>query len=481
MEHFLNLIDGRWTGEPVHPDVNPSSRRDVLGLSCQAGAHDVDEAAAAARRAQPGWARTSHAERAAILARVADRIARDAGTLARTLAREEGKTLAEATGEVTRAAGTFRYFADALLQPVGEVYQGLQPGTRVHTVRRPVGVVGVITPWNFPIAIPAWKVAPALAFGNAVVFKPADLVPATAFRLARILDDCGVPAGVFNLVAGPGATVGARIATCPDIDAVTFTGSTAVGTSLAGSAVTSGLKKVQLEMGGKNALLVMEDADLDAAAQAACDGAFGATGQRCTAASRLLVHTSVHDEFVDRLAARIRRIVVGPALDPATTMGPVVSESQLASDLEGIAAARAEGAELAVGGNVVEDLPEGNFLRPALFTGTTARMPLNREELFGPVAAVVEVAAYEEALAVANDVDYGLSAAIFTSSLPTASHFQRHSEAGMIMINRSTAATDLHVPFGGMKASSYGAREQGRAAQDFFTTLATVYTAGETW
>jgi len=476
MEHYLNLVDGRWTGDPVNPDTSPSDPRDVLGLACRSEASTVDEAAAAARRAQPGWADQPVTVRAEVLHRAAARVEAERADLARTLAREEGKTLAEATAEVSRTAATLRYYAAEVLRPVGEVFHGLQPGTRVHTVHRPVGVVGVITPWNFPAAIPAWKVAPALAYGNAVVLKPAELVPATVTRLVAILHESGLPDGVLNLVHGPGSTVGARIAECPDIDAVTFTGSTAVGSELAAVAVAHGLKKVQLEMGGKNALVVMPDADLDAAARAACDGAFAATGQRCTASSRLVVHEEVHDAFVERLIALMADVVVGGALDPGTTMGPVVSADQLAADVAAIDAAGAAGATLAAGGDLLPG--PGHLLRPTLFTDTSGDLPLNQEEVFGPVAAVIRVSDYEEALAVVNDSSVGLSGGIFTSSLPVAADFQRRCQAGMVMVNRSTAATDLHVPFGGLKGSSHGPREQGGAARDFYTTISTVYTAG---
>jgi acyl-CoA reductase-like NAD-dependent aldehyde dehydrogenase len=481
MTRYDNFIGGRFVpADDYRPNTNPSDARDRIGEYAQASASDVDHAIGAAADALPAWAATSASERAAILQRIGAGIADREREIADMLAREEGKTIAEALGEVRRAAATFGYYAGQVLASHGEVFHGLASGMTIETQRRPVGVVGIITPWNFPIAIPAWKTAPALAYGNTVVLKPADLVPGTAWLMAEVIAASGLPNGVFNLTMGRGSVVGERLTESPLVRAISFTGSTTVGRRVAAAATTSTLKRVQLEMGGKNALVVMDDADLDVAVAAGLDGAFGSTGQRCTASSRLVVHEAIHDQFVERLTAAVEAIQVGDARDPRTTMGPVVSESQLAQDLEYVGIGATEGAQLAVGGERLQRREEGHYLRPALFVGATPEMRISQEEIFGPVAAVLKVADYDEAVTVANDVDYGLSAGICTRSLARARDFGRRAQAGIITVNKSTASTDYHVPFGGTKASSYGGREQGTAAREFFTETATVYTvAGE--
>lgn len=394
---------------------------------------------------------------------------------AEALAREEGKTLREACGEVRRAAGSFTYFANQLSSSQGFLYEGIGSATNVHTRRRPVGVVGVISPWNYPLAIPAWKIAPALAFGNAVVFKPADLVPHSAWLLAQTLRDSGVPAGVFNLVMGSGSVVGERLVESSGLDAITFTGSTAVGERIAVRAARD-LKKIQLEMGGKNPLVVLDDADLELAVSSALEAAYGSTGQRCTAASRIIVQQGIHDRFVAAMKNAVDTIVVGDARAPDTSMGPVVSEPQLDQVLDYVQIGLEEGAQRAVGGDRIDRTSPGFYMTPTLFLGTNS-MRINREEIFGPVACVLRVEDLDEAIAVANDTDFGLTSGIITNSLSAANFFLDHAEAGMISVNRSPALTDLHVPFGGLKRSSYGKREQGSAARAFFTDQITVYTA----
>lgn len=473
MTAHRNLIGGDWVGGSEAANLNPSDTEDVIGLYAQADAEQAACAVAAAGAAAPAWARTPPEARGRLLAGVAREIAGRAEALADLLSREEGKTLREARAEVARAAAIFEFFAGEAIRPHGQLVDSVRPGVEVLIDREPVGVVSVITPWNFPLAIPAWKIAPALAFGNCVVLKPAELTPGCAWALAEILAGVGIPPGVFNLVMGRGAALGETLVG-PGVDALSFTGSVPVGRALLARAAAHGVK-AQLEMGGKNPLLVLADADLDLAAAAALDGAYFATGQRCTASSRLIVEDRVHDAFVERLLAGLAQQVVGDARDPATTIGPVVDARQLAADLRHIEAARAEGAALAFGGEPLTRPRPGHYLSPALFVGTTPDMRINREEVFGPVAAVIRVSDYEEGLRVANDTEFGLCAGICTRSLRHATDFRRRAAAGMVMVNLPTAGVDPHVPFGGRKASSHGPREQGAAAVEFYTHVKTAY------
>ena len=471
---FDNWIGGRWVGsEDRSANVNPSDTSDVLGRFARADAATVEQAITAARAALPAWSLGNVQQRFDILDTAGTAIKERAAELGELLAREEGKQVSEATAEVMRAAQIFKFFAGETLRNTGELVESVRPGLTVEMTHEPAGVVGVVTPWNFPIAIPAWKIAPALAYGNTVVFKPAELVPASAHELVRILIDAGLPDGVLNLVMGPGRVVGDAISGSSEVDAVTFTGSVGVGAGVIANAAAAG-SKVQCEMGGKNPLIVLGDADLDAAVEAAVNGAFFSTGQRCTASSRLIVTSDIHDEFVARVKERIDGFVVGDARDANTTMGPVVSRSQFDQDRKYLEIAADEGGTVH-GGAVVDTGTEGYFLAPALVTGTTEEMTINREEVFGPVASVIEVADYEEALAVANRTSFGLSSGIFTTSLKHAAHFKRHSNAGMVMVNAPTAGVDYHTSFGGRKGSSYGPREQGRAAREFYTVHKTAY------
>lgn len=480
MTRFDHFINGEWIPSKDYAENrNPSDLRDVIGEYAQGGVDEIAAAIDAAQQAFPVWSQYAPGERASVLRRIAEGITAREAELADMLSREEGKTLVEATGEVRRAAATFEYYAADLLRSRGETFDGLGRGTSIETDRRPLGVVGIITPWNYPIAIPAWKTAPALAYGNTVVIKPADLTPGTCWLLAEIISHSGLPRGAFNLVMGKGSTVGALLCDSPAVRGITFTGSTAVGRSVAASAIRNGMKKVQLELGGKNPLLVMDDADLDLGVAAACDGAFGSTGQRCTASSRLIVHEAVREEFTKRLVERLKGIVVGDSRSPGTTMGPVASQTQLQQDLDYVALGQEEGGRLVFGGETMSG-GEGYFMQPTLFTDTGNDWRINQEEIFGPIASIISAGSYSEALGLSNSVAYGLSAGIVTRSLARARDFAAKSEAGIITINRSTAVTDLHVPFGGVKASSYGSREQGTSARDFFTTTTTVYTlAGE--
>ncbi len=352
----------------------------------------------------------------------------------------------------------------------------MRPGIEIDVRREPVGVVAIISPWNFPVATPAWKIAPALAFGNAVVWKPANLTPASAVLLTEVIARQDIPDGLFNLVAGSGRDVGQRLVESADIDAISFTGSVPVGRGIAASAVAN-MTKVQMEMGSKNPMLVMDDADLDLAVAHTANAAFGGTGQKCTAASRLIVHEKIHDAFVEGLVAAAKALKVGHALQEGTQIGPVVSESQLSQNLDYITAGRQEGAELLCGGERLERPTEGYYMAPAVFAGTSNAMRINREEMFAPVTCVIKAGSYEEALATANDSEFGLTAGIMTGSLSRASHFRANMRAGCVMVNLPTAGTDYHVPFGGRGASSFGPREQGRYAAEFYTSVKTAYVA----
>lgn len=478
VEMKKNLIDGHWvSSEDVCENISPSDLSDVVGHFARASADQVAEAAAAARAALPGWIASGIQKRADILDQVGNTLMARREELGRILAREEGKTLPEAIGETARAAQIFKFFAGEALRIGGDAVQSVRPGVSVSVQREPVGVVGLVTPWNFPIAIPAWKIAPALAYGNTVVFKPADLTPGSAHLLAEILQGAGIPAGVFNLVMGRGSVVGDAILQSADVDAVSFTGSVPVGRALAVEAA-KGLKKVQLEMGGKNPMVIMDDADMDTAIAACLNGAFFSTGQRCTASSRLIVHRNIHDAFTAKLSDAMCGLKVGNALDDATQIGPVVSAGQLKNNLDYIALAKEEGATV-IGGAALELTPKGHYQQPALFLNATNDMRTSREEIFGPCASVIQADDFDHALALANDTEFGLSAGICTSSLTYANAFQRHATAGMVMVNLPTAGVDYHVPFGGRKGSSYGSREQGRYAAEFYTTVKTSYLQSE--
>ena len=476
MDIYKHLINGEWVaGTSVLRNVNPSNLSDLVGEYAAGDAAQVDLAVQAARAAFPAWSSSGVQARADALEKIGNEILARREALGQLLAREEGKTLPEAIGEVSRAGQIFKFFAGECLRTAGEVLPSVRPGIGVEITREPLGVIGLVTPWNFPIAIPAWKIAPALAYGNCVVIKPADLVPGSAWALAEIISRSGIPAGVFNLVMGQGRMVGEALVNHPGVDAISFTGSQGVGRRIAEACVAQH-KKVQLEMGGKNPQVVLDDADLTQAVELCAQSAFFSTGQRCTASSRLIVTDGIHDRFVDALAQRVRALRVDNALKAGTEIGPVVSEAQLEQDLAYVALAQAEGGDLVCGGERLQRDTEGYYMAPALIAGTAPQMRINREEVFGPVASVIRVRDYEEALAVANDTSFGLSAGIATSSLRHATHFKRHAQAGMVMVNLPTAGVDYHVPFGGRKASSYGAREQGRYAVEFFTTVKTAYT-----
>ncbi|HVJ39973.1 MAG TPA: aldehyde dehydrogenase family protein [Dongiaceae bacterium] len=475
MERHANLIAGDWmAGQSAVTNDNPSDLDQPVGDYDLASVAQLNDAVAAAKAAQPAWGEASPQTRFDALDKIGTELLARKDELGRQLSSEEGKTLAEGAGEVMRAGQIFKWFASEALRAHGDKMQGLRPGTEMEATREPLGVIGVITPWNFPIGVASWKVAPALAFGNAVVLKPAELVPASAWSLAEIISRSGIPAGVFNLVMGHGSEVGAALINHRHVAGITFTGSTRTGRVIA-EAAAKRFCRVQLEMGGKNPLIVLEDADLDLAAEAAFQGAFLATGQRCTASSRLIVVDSVHDAFVAKIIERLKKVKIGHALDTETQIGPVVDERQFKQDLSYLEIGRREGAKLAYGGEVLSRMTRGHYLDCALFTETRNEMRINREEIFGPIAATIRVRDYDEALSVANDTEYGLTAALFTRSLKYASHFKRHIETGCCAVNLPTAGVDYNAPFGGRKNSSYGPRETGEIARDFFTILKTSY------
>ena len=474
-EMFQNYINGQWVGSAaVIENINPSDTSDVVGLYAKASPQDCLAAIAAANTAFDGWSQSGLEQRKQILDFIGAELIARSGEIGEILAREEGKTRAEGVGEVHRSGQFFQYYGAEALRLMGENTQSVRPGVDVEVHREALGVIGIVTPWNFPLAVAAWKVAPALAYGNAVVLKPAELVPASAWILADIISRSGLPAGVFNLVMGSGRDVGETLCTSPDIQAVTFTGSVGVGRHIARNAIDN-MARVQLEMGSKNALVVLDDADIDVAVNCALAGGYFGTGQKCTASSRIIVQAGIHDAFVEKLSTAVGKLVVGHALGEGSQIGPVVDARQLAQNLEYMQIAKDEGAQLVVGGERLQLDTEGYFMSPALFINTTNQMRINREEVFGPIACVIKVASYEEALEVSNDSDFGLTSGIITSSLKYAGHFKRHSKSGCVMVNLPTAGTDYHVPFGGRKNSSYGAREQGQYAREFYTIIKTNY------
>ena len=470
-----SLIAGNWTSDgDAFQSINPSDTSDIVATINAASVDDCADAIHAARNAFGDWSTSALEQRKKVLDFIGDELIARSSEIGRLVAREEGKPLAEGVGEVYRAGQFFQYFGAEVLRQMGEIAESVRPGVEVDVTREPLGVIGVITPWNFPIAVAAWKIAPALAFGNAVILKPAELVSASAHAFADVISRSGLPPGAFNLVMGTGRVIGESMTQSADIDAISFTGSVAVGRQIAKNTAAN-MTRVQLEMGSKNALVVLNDADLDVAVQCAINGAYFGTGQKCTASSRLIVESGIHDQFVEMMIAATDDLVVGNALSEGTQIGPVVDDRQLQQDLQYIELAKEEGASLSAGGNTVELETEGFYLRPTLFTDTDNSMRVNREEIFGPIACVIRADNYDDALTMSNDSEFGLTAGIITQSLKSASHFRRHSQSGCVMVNLPTAGTDYHVPFGGRKASSYGPREQGQYAKEFYTIVKTSY------
>ena len=472
-----NLIAGEWlAGAGEIENRNPSDLSDLVGVFAQASSDQLETALDAAKAAQAEWEAYGMERKQAVLMNIGNELMARAEELGTLLSREEGKPFAEGKGEVYRAGQFFTYYAAECLRQLGENADSVRPNVEIDVRREAVGTVAVISPWNFPTATASWKIAPALCYGNAVIWKPANATPASAVALTEIIARQDIPKGLFQLVMGAGRDVGQRLVESPKVNAISFTGSVPVGKGI-GAAAIQNLTKVQMEMGSKNALAVMDDADLDLAVTLALGGAFGGTGQKCTASSRLIVHDGVHDAFVEKLVAGAQAMKVGHALTEGTQIGPVVSEQQLKENLEYVELGKSEGAELACGGTRLTMEHEGYYMAPGVFLNTTNQMRINREEMFAPLASVIKVGSYDEALATVNDTNFGLTSGIVTQNLARATHFRRNAKTGVVTVNLPTAGTDYHVPFGGRGDSSYGPREQGKAAVEFYTTVKTAYIA----
>ena len=478
MRQLNNFIGGEWReskGKRVK-DFNPADTSEVVAEAPSSSASEAAEACEAALRAYPGWRGTPAPVRGQLLYRVQRRMEQRKEEIAEALTREEGKTLVEARGEVQRAINVIEFFAGEARRITGETIPSELPHNFCYTVKQPVGPVAIITPWNFPVAIPVWKMAPALVSGNTVVFKPASLTPLTAALVVEVFEECGIPPGVLNLVFGGGREVGDTIVKHPAIQAVSFTGSNDVGAGLYSAAAARGIK-CQCEMGGKNPIVVLADADLDLAVESTIQGAFGSTGQRCTATSRAVVEQSIANEFVERLHARAASLVVGNGMDPTTNVGPSVDDKQLDTVLEYIGIAQSEGARLVTGGARLKEgaLNRGFFVSPTIFDDVDANMRVAQEEIFGPVLSVIRAADTRSALEIANGVRFGLSASVYTNDVASMFRFVDQLDAGIIHVNSPTVGGEAHIPFGGMKATGVGLREMGSVAIDFYTELKVVY------
>jgi aldehyde dehydrogenase (NAD+) len=479
MKKYRNYVNGEWR-EPVSgryaPNVNPANTDEVLGELPLSSREEAADAIASAAAAQPAWADTPAPERGRVIARVHRLMSERAEELARALTREEGKILREARGEVQKSLNVLEFVAGEGLRLSGDTMPSEIGHTFAYTLREPIGVVGAITPWNFPVAIPCWKIAPALVAGNAVVFKPASLTPETAEMVVEMFADAGLPPGVLNLVFGAGSEVGSAIVEDPRVRALSFTGSNDVGVALYARAASAG-KKVQCEMGGKNPILVLEDADLSMAVEATAQGAFGSTGQRCTATARAVLVAAIADEFVARLAEKARALVVGNGLEESVDMGPSVDEAQFDSVLEFIGSGREDGSELVTGGEPLtgESHRKGYFVAPTIFDRVDRKSRIAQEEIFGPVLSVIRVADFEEGLEVCNDTRYGLTSSIYTQDASRIFRFVRGIETGITHVNSPTMGGEAQLPFGGTKATGVGMREMGTTAIDFYSEWKTVY------
>jgi len=476
---YQNYIGGEWAGArggATLENRNPANPSDLIGLWPRSGADDMTAAVDAAVAAAPGWAGTSSLKRGEILLRAAALLEARADEVAGDMTREEGKTFREARGETLRGVAILRYYAGEGSQPVGEVYPSANTRTMLYTLHVPLGVVGIITPWNFPVAIPLWKIAPALLYGNTVVFKPAELTPLTATKLVQILEEAGLPKGALNLVVGYGAEVGPALTGDPRVTGVSFTGSNRVGREIQRVAQERG-GKIQLELGGKNPVVVLADADLDQAAALTVQGAMLSTGQKCTATSRAIVERSVLEPFTRKVVERVNALVVGDGRQDATNVGPIVSAAQRDRVKEYLDLAPSEGVETLAGGGLLNGTHygDGYFVQPTVYANVRPDSRLAREEIFGPVVGIIPAENYEEAVAIANGVRFGLSASIFTRDIAKALRFAQDIQAGIVHINSETAGAEPQVPFGGMKESSSFSREQGKAAAQFFTQTKTVY------
>ena len=474
---YPNYIDGEWVAsDRLFENVNPADSDDMVGLFCKANQADVNMAAEAAREAFPAWAALAAPARGAYLYKVADILERNLDTLASEMTREEGKTLAEAKGETMRSINIFRYFAGE-----GSRMPGIQvPSERdrvfMYAVRRPLGVVAQINPWNFPSAIPAWKLAPALVAGNTVLVKPATLAPLCAWRLAEACHEAGVPKGVVNLICGSGGEVGEAMVSAEPVKAVSFTGSIPVGQALHARASERRLR-IQLEMGGKNPTIVLADADIEKAVANTINAAMFSTGQKCTATSRVIVESSIHDEFLARVVTAAKNLKVGNGLHPGVQVGPAIDREQLATNASYCRLAAEEGAQLECGGHALADgeYAKGHFFQPTVFSGVAEDMRIAQEEVFGPVLGVLRAADFEDCMRIANKTEFGLSASIQTRDVSRIFEYVNRIEAGLITVNLPSAGVEYQLPFGGSKESSFGPKEQGPVALDFYTDYKTVY------
>ena len=474
-----NFIGGQWvdsvTGRTyqVH---NPARTGQVVGEFQTSGAEDALKAVAAAKDGLVVWANTPAPARSNVIYKALEILGRRADEMAQTITIEEGKPIADAHGEVKRAMNIMEYAAGEGRRMFGYTTPSELPNTVAYTVRRPLGVVGIITPWNFPLAIPAWKIAPALICGNALVFKPASATPLSAVKLLEIFEEAGLPDGVLNLVTGPGGQVGNALVESPDVKGISFTGSTEIGTELYFNSVKR-LKKVQAEMGGKNAVIVLADADMDKAMGGIVSGAFGSTGQRCTATSRVIVEDQVYDQFMAELIDRTSKLTVGDGIDPSNDVAPLSSQNQKDKVMEYIGIGIEEGADLVFGGRALSggDFDEGYYVEPTIFAGVSPEMRIAKEEIFGPVLTVFKAKDLKEAIDISNSVEFGLSSSVYTKDITKAYEYINTVETGMVHVNAPTLGGEVHLPFGGLNASGVGQREQGTAAVDFFTEIITVY------
>jgi alpha-ketoglutaric semialdehyde dehydrogenase len=476
---FLNYINGEWeaasTGT-VDASINPANKHEIVGYIQKSGQEDLDHAVAAAKQAAKQWKKLSGPARGEYLYKMANALEAHLDEIAETMTREMGKTFPEAKGETARGVAILRYYAGEGSRKVGDVIPSSDKDALMFTTRAPLGVVGVITPWNFPVAIPVWKMAPAIVYGNTVVFKPAQETAVTAAKIVECFHEAGLPAGVINLVTGPGSIIGQGIIDHPEINGITFTGSDTVGKRVGQGALARGAK-YQLEMGGKNPVIVAEDADLDLAVEATISGGLRSTGQKCTATSRVIVQSAIYDSFKEKLVAKVQELKVGNGMQAETWMGPCASESQLNTVLSYIEKGLTEGASLVFGGKKCEEdgLENGFYVQPTIFEDVAPHMAIAQEEIFGPVLALIKAETLEEALNIANNVEFGLSASIFTRNIGNMLSFINDMDAGLVRINAESAGVELHAPFGGMKRSSSHSREQGQAAIEFFTTIKTVF------
>jgi len=479
---FLNFINNEWkqsSDQDVIASYNPANKEEVVGLVQKSSDADLDKAVNAAHNAKKGWRKLGQVARGQLLYKVANIIEENLGDIAETMTREMGKTLPEAKGETARGVAILRYYAGEGMRPDGDTIPSTDPEALMFTRRTPLGVVGVITPWNFPVAIPIWKIAPALVYGNTVVFKPATEAAVTAAKVVECFAKAGFPQGVLNFITGSGSVIGQGLIDHPLLNGITFTGSEGVGKNVAKSATDRGIK-FQLEMGGKNPVIVAKDADLQLAVDAVLSGGLKSTGQKCTATSRVIVEADIYDQFKELLLNKIDEITIGDGLKDGIWMGPCASESQFNTVCSYIKKGKQEGASLIYGGEVLTDdeFQKGFFVRPAVFENVNSDMSIAQEEIFGPVLALMKVDSLEKAIDVANDSKYGLSASIFTRNISSFLSFIDDMEAGLVRVNAESAGVELQAPFGGMKASSTGTREQGEAAKEFYTSIKTVFVKG---